>query len=66
MTGSNMFLIFRQGVRLLGGEFLRSKGNAAEKEANNRTSQQKKVNFPGEDGTWLAERNGTLIKSTLS
>lgn len=30
MTGSNMFLIFRQGVKLLGGEFLRSSGNARE------------------------------------
>lgn len=30
MTGSNMFLIFRQGVKLLGGEFLRSSGNAGE------------------------------------
>lgn len=28
MTGSNMFLIFRHGVRLLGGEFLRSRGKA--------------------------------------
>lgn len=28
MTGSNMFLIFRHGVKLLGGEFLRSRGKA--------------------------------------
>lgn len=28
MTGSNMFLIFRHGVKLLGGEFLRSSGKA--------------------------------------
>ena len=57
MTGSNMFLIFKHGVRLLGGEFLRSKGNAAEKQAINWRSQQNRVNFLGEDATWLAQWN---------
>lgn len=47
MTGSNMFLIFRHGVKLLGGEFLRSNGNAAEKRAISWRSQQKKDEFPG-------------------
>ncbi len=34
MTGSNMFLIFRHGVRLFGGEFLRSRGKAKEEGKN--------------------------------
>jgi len=34
MIGSNMFLIFRHGVRLLGGEFLRSRGKAEEERQN--------------------------------
>lgn len=59
MIGSNMFLIFRQGVRLLGGEFLRSKGNAAEKQAISWSSQQNRVNFLGEDGAqikWITDQ----------
>lgn len=35
MTGSNMFLIFRHGVRLLGGEFLRSRGKAEKDKRQN-------------------------------
>ena len=35
ITGSNMLRIFRHGVKLFGGEFLRSNGNAEKQDGNN-------------------------------
>lgn len=56
MTGSNMFLIFRHGVRLLGGEFLRSSGKAEE------GGQEKKK----KKNQWIKEHNAQLLQVHLA